>query len=369
MKKYVCMILSAMLCLSVITGCSSNGSPSTDSPMPSDVASEFPEATGNSEPLNTPDEATEPSSIPDETNENWIENVVLEFNRVDSTAVYFTSDISSEGLMEIYRSLGAEPTGKVAVKLSTGEPPNSNYLQPELIKDLVQSLDGTIVECNTAYGGRRDSTEYHLQVAKDHGFTDIADFDIMDSEDEISIPVVGGEILQENFVGSHFTDYDYFVVLSHFKGHQMAGYGGAIKNISIGIASHSGKVWIHSGGTKRLGGIDGNRDNFLKSMAEAGKSVSDNLNGNILYINVMNHLSIDCDCNGNPMKSDMHDIGILASFDPVALDQACLDLVFAAPDAKFLPARINALNGTLTVEHAAVIGLGSREYTLVNIDD
>lgn len=369
MKKPICMLLPAMLCLYLFAGCAQNDLSSADSSTPGDMVSEFPEAAGTIEPSTTSDDTPETSSVPEEADVSWIENAVLEFNREDSTKVYFTSDISPEGLMAVYLALEAEPTGRIAVKLSTGEPPSSNYLQPELIKDLVQSLDGTIVECNTAYGGRRDSTEYHLQVAKDHGFTDIADFDIMDSEDEISIPVIGGEILQENFVGSHFTDYDYFVVLSHFKGHQMAGYGGAIKNISIGIASSSGKVWIHSGGIKRTGGINGDRDSFLMSMAEAGKSVSDSLNGNLLYINVMNNLSIDCDCNGRPKEPDIHDIGIFASFDPVALDQACLDFVFAYPEVSLLPTRIDSLNGTLTVEHAAAIGLGSREYTLVNIDD
>jgi uncharacterized Fe-S center protein len=292
----------------------------------------------------------------------------LEFNRTDGTEVYFTQDITSEGLMRVYQALGADPAGRVAVKLSTGEPPNSNYLRPELIKDLVQHLQGTIVECNTAYGGRRGSSEFHLQVAKDHGFTDIAEVDIMDSEDEIAIPVIGGEVLEENIVGSHFTNYDYYVVLSHFKGHQMAGYGGAIKNISIGIASRSGKIWIHSGGTKRTGGIYGDQNSFLKSMAEAGKSVSDSLDGRILYVNVMNRLSIDCDCNGYPAEPDMHDVGILASFDPVALDQACVDIVADTPDGESLMKRITSLNGLLTLEHAAAIGLGSREYKLVSID-
>jgi uncharacterized Fe-S center protein len=287
----------------------------------------------------------------------------------DPAAVYFTENISSDGLMSVYAALDAEPNGRVAVKLSTGEPPASNYLRPELIKELVQSLSGTIVECNTAYGGRRGSTQFHLQVAKDHGFTDIAEVDIMDAEGEIPLPVVGGSVLKENIVGSHFINYDYYVVLSHFKGHQMAGYGGAIKNISIGIASRSGKVWIHSGGTKKSGGINGNQDNFLRSMAEAGKSVVDSLNRNILYINVMNRLSVDCDCNGNPREPDMHDVGILASFDPVALDQACIDLVSSDTDGASLMRRINSMNGLLTLEHAASIGLGSREYKLVNIDD
>lgn len=363
MKKLFYMLLCVMLYLCVISGCAKNAAPPIDETAAVDEASELPEV------VETPDKTPEPSPASVEAEESWIKNTVLEYNIADGTAVYFTSDISSEGLMSVYNALGAEPEGKVAVKLATGEPPSSNYLRPKLIKDLVQSLNGTIVECKTAYGGQRDSTDYHLQIAKDHGFTEIADFDLMDIEDEISLPVTGGEILKENFVGSHFTDYDYFVVLSHFKGHQMAGYGGAIKNISIGIASKSGKVWIHSGGTKKSSGINGDRDTFLKSMAEAGKSVSDSLNGNILYINVMNRLSIDCDCNGTPREPDMHDIGILASFDPVALDQACLDLVYAAPDANLLPARIDSLNGTLTVKHAAEIGLGSREYTFINIDE
>jgi uncharacterized Fe-S center protein len=286
---------------------------------------------------------------------------------LESPDVYFTSDISPKGLAAVYKALNAEPKGKIAVKLSTGEPPRSNYLRPELIKDLVQSLRGTIVECNTAYGGRRASNAMHLQVAKDHGFTAIADFDLMDSEGEISLPVTGGEVLKENFVGSHFKNYDYFVVLSHFKGHQMAGFGGAIKNISIGIASSSGKSWIHSGGSRKTG-TSGYQNNFNKSMAEAGKSVSDSLKGNILYINVMNRLSIDCDCNGNPAEPDLHDIGILSSFDPVALDQACIDLIWKADGNESMIRRINEHDGLLTLEHAGKIGLGSRGYTLVSID-
>ena len=270
--------------------------------------------------------------------------------------------------MQIYKALGAGPRGKIAVKLSTGEPPNSNYLRPELIKNLVQSLSGTIVECNTAYGGKRINNALHLQVAKDHGFTAIADFDLMDSEAEISLPVSSGEILRENFVGSHFPNYDYYVILSHFKGHGMAGYGGAIKNISIGIASSSGKSWIHTGGKQRSGLRGGDQDSFLKSMAEAGKSVVDSLNGNILYINVMNRLSVDCDCNGNPAAPEIHDIGILSSFDPVALDQACIDLVWKANGNESLVKRIEGRNGLLTLEHAEKIGLGSRGYNLVSID-
>lgn len=286
---------------------------------------------------------------------------------VKKSTVYFTANISPKGMVAVYNALNAKPGGKIAVKLSTGEPPKSNYLRPELIKDLVQSLKGTIVESNTAYGGKRASAAMHLQVAKDHGFTGIAAFDLLDIEGEINLPVIGGEVLKENIVGSHFKNYDYYVVLSHFKGHQMAGFGGAVKNISIGIASSAGKSWIHSGGTRKSG-ISGSQDAFCKSMAEAGKSVSDSLKGNILYINVMNRLSIDCDCNGYPSEPDIHDIGILSSFDPVALDQACVDLIFKADGNESMIKRINSRNGLLTLEHAQKIGLGSREYTLVNIN-
>ena len=223
------------------------------------------------------------------------------------------------------------------------------------------------MECNTAYGGSRASTAMHYQVAEDHGYTEIADVDIMDEEGSMTLPVAGGSNLEENYVGSHFADYDYYVVLSHFKGHSMAGYGGAIKNISIGIASAEGKSHIHSGGT---GGSmwGGDQDAFLESMAEAGKSVADYLDGNIVYINVMNRLSVDCDCDGNPAEPDMHDIGILASYDPVALDQACVDLVYSAQDGNSLVERIESRNGLHTLEHAEEIGLGSRTYELVNID-
>lgn len=282
-------------------------------------------------------------------------------------AVYMTTDISSKGLMAVYEALEASPAGNVAVKLSTGEP-GSNYLRADLIGELVQSLEATIVECNTAYGGSRANTAMHYQVAEDHGYTAIADVDIMDEEGSIALPVIGGDNLTENHVGSHFENYDYYVILSHFKGHAMAGYGGAIKNISIGIASSEGKAHIHSGGT---GGSmwGGEQDAFLESMAEAGKSVADALDGNILYINVMNRLSVDCDCDGNPAEPDMHDIGILASFDPVAVDQACIDLVYAAKDGGSLVGRIESRNGLHTLEQAEKIGLGSREYRLVSIDE
>jgi uncharacterized Fe-S center protein len=282
-------------------------------------------------------------------------------------SVYMTVDISAEGMMRVYEALGVTPSGNVAVKITTGEPPNSNYLRPELIKDVVRAVDGTLVESNTAYGGSRASTALHRQVAEDHGYTAIAEVDILDADGSVSLPVTGGKNLTENFVGANFEDYDFFVVLSHFKGHQMAGFGGAVKNISIGIASSEGKSWIHTAGKSKRNIWGGEQNLFLESMAEAGKSVVDSLGGNILYINVMNRLSVDCDCNGNPAEPDMHDIGILASLDPVALDQACLDLVYAAPDGDALIARMESRNGVHTLEHGEAIGLGSRRYNLVSI--
>ena len=287
--------------------------------------------------------------------------------------VYMTTDISPQGLMAVYKAMGWIPTGKVAVKLSTGEPPASNYLDPDLIADLVRTVDGTIVECNTAYGGSRAETAMHYQVAEDHGFTAIADFQIQDENGSMALPVEGGTRLTENYVGVAFADYDSYLVLSHFKGHAMAGFGGAIKNISIGLASSEGKAWIHSGGTSRANIWGGEQDAFLESMAEAGKSVSDALGRGerIAYVNVMNRLSIDCDCDGNPAEPDMHDIGILASTDPVALDQACIDLIYEQRDGDgaSLVNRVESRNGLHTLAHAEEIGLGSRTYELVSIEE
>lgn len=313
------------------------------------------------------------SSVDNRSKEEAMQNPDASTSGSDrEPAVYFTSNITPKGLMTVYKKLGWNPAGKVAVKLSTGEPPASNYLRPELIEDLVQSVKGTIVECNTAYGGSRAQTAMHMQVAKDHGFTDIAPVDIQDADGSMTIPVTGGTRLQENFVGASFSDYDSYLVLSHFKGHTMAGFGGAIKNISIGLGSSEGKCWIHSGGTSRTNAWGGEQDAFLEAMAEAGKSVSDYLgNGKrIVYINVMNRLSVDCDCNGNPAEPDMHDIGILASSDPVALDQACIDLVYRQKDGDgaSLVNRIESRNGLHTLEHAEKIGLGSRVYQLIDLD-
>ena len=284
-------------------------------------------------------------------------------------AVYVTTDISPEGMKRVYDALGRSLNGNVAVKLSTGEAGGNYYLSPDLIKDLVQSVNGTIVECNTAYGGSRSSTAMHRQVAKDHGFTTIAKVDIMDENGSMSIPVTGGKNLTEDLVGENLKNYDSMMVLSHFKGHSMGGFGGAIKNISIGVGSADGKRLIHSGGRSRSSWGGATQDQFLESMAEAAGAVIDYMGEeNMLYISVMNNLSVDCDCDSSPAEPDMHDIGILASLDPVALDQACVDLVYTAPDGDSLIQRIESRNGIHTLEHAESIGVGSRSYELISVD-
>lgn len=288
--------------------------------------------------------------------------------------VYMYKEISSENLLKIYDMLGRKAEGRVAVKLSTGEPGNNNYLNPALIKDLVHKVNGTIIECNTAYGGGRADTESHLKAAADHGFTAIAKVDIMDADGEVSLPVAGGKHLKEDFVGKNYPDYDFTVVLSHFKGHPMGGFGGAIKNISIGIASSAGKAWIHSAGkTKSQTEVWKNlppQDDFLESMTEAAKAIIDHCGDRILYISVANNLSVDCDCVAKPEDPKMGDIGILASLDPVALDKACVDMVRASEDHGkiYLIERIDSRNGMHTLDYAEQLGLGSRDYELVVLD-
>lgn len=322
-----------------------------------------------------PEESAEGLTANDsEDIEPWLERPGLlsgQSGTETASVVYFTSDISPEGIKKVYDALGWTPEGNVAVKLSTGEPPASNYLEPELIGELVRSLDGTIVENNTAYGGSRAETAMHMQVAEDHGFTAIADVDILDADGSLEIPVEGGIRLTSNLVGSHFSRYDSYLILSHFKGHAMAGFGGAIKNISIGMASREGKCLIHTSGESHTSPWGGDQTGFTESMAEAGKSVSDYLgNGErIVYINVLNNISIDCDCDGNPAEPDIHDIGIVASYDPVAIDQACIDLAFAAEGSESLQKRVESRNGLHTLEHAEKIGLGSRAYQLVGLDE
>ncbi len=287
--------------------------------------------------------------------------------------VYLTRTITPEALVRIYEALGREATGRVAVKLSTGEPGGHHFLQPALVAPLVRKVGGTIVECNTAYGGGRARTADHLKAAADHGFTAIAAVDIMDAEGETALPVEGGRHLAEDYVGKNFLNYDFTIVLSHFKGHAMGGFGGAIKNISIGIASSAGKAWIHSAGkTKNAAEMWSAlppQDDFLESMAEAAKAVADHCGERILYINVMNNLSVDCDA--HPAAPEMGDIGILASTDPVALDKACVDLVYASddPGKVHLIERIESRHGTHTLDHAAAIGLGDPDYELIDIDN
>ena len=283
------------------------------------------------------------------------------------SVVYFTPIISSESLKSIFSNLNWNPVGHTAVKISTGEPPRSNYLRPELIKELIDTVDGTIVECNTAYDGFRHDTESHIDVIKKHGFNTVADVEILDAYSDIILPVRNGYNLTRNYVGAGIEFYDSMIVLSHFKGHTMAGFGGALKNISIGLASARGKCWIHSSGNS-LTTIDGNHIDFLESMVDAASSIIDYYRNNIVYINVLNNLSVDCDCDGHPAEPEMNDIGIAASFDPVALDQACIDLVSYAPNSEALLERINSRNGLHTIECAEEHGLGSREYEFIEID-
>ena len=287
--------------------------------------------------------------------------------------VYMTREITPESLVRIYRALGVTLPGSAAVKISTGEPGGRNFLQPELIRNLVQELKGTIVECNTAYEGKRNTSKAHWETMRDHGFTAIAPCDILDEEGYIPLPVTNGHHLRENYVGSHLQNYDSMLMLSHFKGHAMGGFGGALKNMSIGLASSYGKIWIHSSGTStRFEDVfTADHDSFLESMADADRSVMDYMGReNIVYINVANRLSVDCDCDAHPHDPEMGDIGIFASADPVALDQACVDAVYASEDdgKAALIERIESRNGIHTVEAAHSLGLGSRRYELRCID-
>ena len=292
---------------------------------------------------------------------------------MSKSKVYFTKEITPKSLIKIYEALNTELKGKVAVKISTGEAGGHNFLDSNLIKDLVSKLNGTIVECNTAYPGKRNTTEAHWQTIKNHGFADIAPCDILDEDGETALKVDGGKRLKENYVGSHIKNYDSILMLSHFKGHAMGGLGGALKNMSIGLASSRGKLWIHNSGQgedfDRIFRSDHN--SFLESMADADKSVIDYIGkDNLAYINVANNLSVDCDCNANPAEPEMDDIGIFASLDPVAVDQACVDAVVNSSDKgkASLIERMESRNGYLTLEAASKLGLGSREYELIEIN-
>ncbi|MBQ9875151.1 MAG: DUF362 domain-containing protein [Thermoguttaceae bacterium] len=286
----------------------------------------------------------------------------------EGSVVYFTKTITPEKALELYRALGRKLKGKVGVKTHSGEPTGNHYLKPDFLKPLVDEVDGTFVECNTAYPGRRMKTEDHWKVVEEHGFKKVAPFDIMDAEKEIELPIPNGKQIKVNYVGANLANYDSLLVTSHFKGHQMGGFGGALKNISIGIASSRGKAHIHGAGDpERMWDCEQNK--FLEAMADACRSILDKFGENIAFVNVMKDLSIDCDCNGAPHKPEMADIGILASIDPVAIDQACYDLVVNSEDKgkESLIERMDSRNATHILEAAEALGVGSRKYKLIEL--
>ena len=287
---------------------------------------------------------------------------------MQKSKVYFTKDITPEAVLRLYGALGADLPGKVAVKLHSGEVGNQNFIRPDFWQPMVQKVNGTIVECNTAYEGKRNTTAAHWETMDQHGWTKIAKVDIMDEEGELELSVEGGKKIQKNFVGAHLKNYDSMLVLTHFKGHPMGGFGGSLKNISIGIASSHGKAYIHGVGDVEAFWTS-DHDYFLESMADAAKSIVQFFDGKIAYINVMKNMSVDCDCCAVAEDPKMADIGMLASLDPVALDQACVDLVYQSddPGRSHLIERMESRNGIHTVEAAAELGIGSREYELVEI--
>ena len=291
--------------------------------------------------------------------------------------VYFTKEISPEALVKIYKALGVEAKGRVAVKISTGEGGNNHYLKPTLIRQLVDEVNGTIVECNTAYGGSRQDVKKHWETIHEHGFDSIFAVDIMDEYHDMRIPVQDKKHLKYDIVGEHLANYTAMINLAHFKGHAMGGFGGVLKNASIGVASTAGKAYIHSHGvtskTPDCWDYTAPQDFFLESMAAAAQAVHNYFSGNVIYINVMNNMSVDCDCDGHPAKPELQDMGIMASLDPVAVDQACLDKVFnyngkPGDDNKPLIERINRQHGTYITDYAEQIGLGSKKYQLINLD-
>ena len=295
---------------------------------------------------------------------------------MEKSKVYFTKEITSDAIVKIYEKLGVKLPGKVAVKLHSGEQGNQNYLRPEFVKSIVEHVNGTVVECNTAYGGARNSTEKHKKLLEEHNWNKYFDVDLMDAEgpDKV-LKIKNGKILKENYVGKNIDNYDSMLVLSHFKGHPMGGYGGALKQLSIGVASSEGKSWIHSAGqSKDQYKIWDNlpeQNKFLESMADAASSVHNLFKGNIVYINVMKNLSVDCDCCAVAEDPCMKDIGILISLDPIAIDQACIDLVYNSndPGRDHFVERVERQNGVHTIEAAAELGFGTREYELIDIDE
>ena len=283
--------------------------------------------------------------------------------------VYFSRTITPEKVLELYKLAGKELTGNVAVKVHSGEKGNQNFLKPEFWKPVIDHVGGTVVECNTAYPGQRDTADKHRKLFEYHGWLRCFRMDLLDAEGpDLELPIPNGKTIQKNFVGKDIVNYDSMLVLSHFKGHPMGGYGGALKQLSIGVASSYGKAYIHGAGDpEKIWSSD--HDSFLESMADAAKSVMDHFKGNLIYVNVMMNMSVDCDCCAVAEDPCMGDIGILVSTDPVAIDQACIDLVNASPDPgkDHLLERINSRNGVHTIEAAAALGYGSREYTLVEV--
>ena len=294
---------------------------------------------------------------------------------MEKSKVYFTKEITPENVVKIFEKLQKELPGKVAVKVHSGEAGNQNYLRPEFMKNIIEKVNGTIVECNTAYEGQRNNTEKHKKLMESHEWTKYFNVDIMDAEgDDLVLNIPNGKVIKENYVGKNMANYDSMLVVSHFKGHPMGGYGGAIKQLSIGCASSEGKSWIHSAGkekdqTKLWSNLP-EPDRFLEAMADAASSVVEFFKGNMAFINIMCNMSVDCDCCSVAEDPCMKDIGILASLDPVAIDQACIDLVKNSndPGKDHLLERINSRHGTHTIDIAAELGFGNKEYELINID-
>ena len=295
---------------------------------------------------------------------------------MEKAKVYFIKDITPENIIKAYEVLGKKLSGKVAVKMHSGEQGNKNYLRPKFVKDVINHVNGTVVECNTAYPGARNSTEKHRQLIKEHEWEKYFPFDLLDAEGpDMELDIPNGKVLKKNYVGKDLAKYNSMLVLSHFKGHATGGYGGALKQLSIGCASSAGKTLIHTAGKvnnqNELFNNLPEQERFLEAMADAAESVVEYFKGNIAFINVMKNISIDCDCDGNASAPCMKDIGILASLDPIALDQACLDLVYnsADPGKDKLIQRIESLHGVHTVEAAAELGFGTREYELIKLDE
>lgn len=293
---------------------------------------------------------------------------------MEKAKVYFTKEVSKEALIKVYEALNKELKGKVAVKLHSGEDGNQNYVRPEFVKPLIDKVNGTVVECNTAYNGARNTTEKHKKLMEKHGWTKYFDVDIMDAKEDLKLDVEGGTVLKENYVGKNIENYDSMLVLSHFKGHPMGGFGGALKQLSIGCASTKGKCYIHTAGKsldpEKLWDSLPEQDRFLESMADAAKSVVKYFDVNMAFVNIMCNLSVDCDCCAVAEDPCMKDIGTLASLDPVALDQACIDLIYNSSDKgrDHFVERVESRHGVHTIEAAEKIGVGTREYELINID-